>query len=195
MRKSFFLLMIACLTIVSAQAQFRFGAKVGISTNFIGGDVMQYMTNDNTIGFYAGPSAEFRFGDKMGVDGSVLYSQKTVEFTGQGSHHLGYIQVPLNFKYFFNLHDNTSVFLAVGPYVGFKVAGDDTFTVNITDYTGQWNARKTNVGGNFTLGGEFFERFQVSITYAIGTSDELVENNLASSAKERQLSFAVACYF
>ncbi len=195
MRKSFLFLMIACFTATAVQAQFRFGPKVGISTNFIGADMMKYIVKDNSIGFYVGPTAEYRFDGPIGIDGSVLYAQKTVKFTGQDSHQIGYVQIPLNFKYFFAIQDETSVFLAAGPYVGFQVVGDDSFTVSQGNYTGQWDVKKTAVGGIVTLGVEFFEILQVNLSYQMGTSDEVTLNNLAHSAKEKQLSFALALYF
>ncbi len=195
MKKCLFLCIALCLAVFGAQAQFRFGAKAGISTNFVSADVLKYAVKDNAIGFSVGPTAEYLFTERIGVDVGVLYSQKSIELLDNDSHAIGYIDVPVNFKYLFPLSDGFKIFAAAGPYARFKVTGDSSFPITVDDVQGEWDTRSMSAGMNFTGGVELFRFLQVGITFGIGASDNFVDSGGSYSAQERAWSFAAAVYF
>ncbi len=195
MKKCLFLSFACWLAIFGAQAQFRFGVKAGISSNFVSADVLKYAVNDNALGWYVGPTGEYLFTDRLGMNGGVFYAQKSIEPVNADSHTIGYIEVPVNFNYFFPLSNGFTIYAGAGPYVRFKVSGGDSFTMAVDDIVGEWDARSVGTGMNFTGGVELFRFLQVGITFGLGMSDSFVDNGGRFSTQERIWMFAVAAYF
>lgn len=195
MKKTIFFGIIALLLAINADAQFRIGAKAGISSVSVSEDKIKDKLKDNTIGFYVGPTMEYLFNGKWGLDMSVLYTEKGIKFKDANTHRFGYIEIPLNAKYVYTLSDKVKVFGAAGPYFSFKVGGSKNFPVMIDNSREIWDVKKTGMGLNFTGGFELFHFLQLGITYGLGFMDNYKLSDGGGRVKDRVLSFSAAAYF
>lgn len=172
MKKMKIVWMIAALFAVStmADAQFRFGVKGGVNISKVKFNKDAF-DSDNVTGFHVGPALEAMFGG-VGFDLALLYSQigfDTEDETVKNS----YLEVPLNLKYKIGL-PIVKPFAAVGPYVGFRVAGDKIWDLkdNVNGVVQQVKAKSFGAGLNFTAGAEVLKFLQVGLTYSLGLTDD-----------------------
>ncbi len=198
MKRCLFLAVLAVLFAATAQAQFRWGVKAGLSTSGVDGDLEAYL-DDSSIGFFAGVIGEYsiamRYG-QLGLDAELMYTQKGIQFEGEDTHHFGYLEIPLSAKYIYPINNKVSVYGSAGPYFTFKVAGNDHFDVGGTEtVSGPWNTNSFSWGLGFGGGIELFKRIQLGTAYNIGLSSLYEEVNAPFTAKERVWSFSAAFYF
>ena len=156
----------------TASAQFRFAIKggVNVATVKFNKDVLQ---SDNVTGFHLGPMVEGMFGNGgVGMDLAILYSQKGFN-TDMVTVKNDYIEVPLNIKFKLGL-PLLNPYVAVGPYVAFRVAGDKKWNIQekTREIINQVEAQNFGAGVNFSTGLEVFNRLQVGLTYSIGLTDD-----------------------
>ena len=172
-RKKWFLLVLPLVVFFAtstANAQFRFGIRGGynIATVKFNKDVLH---SDNINGFHIGPVFEFMFeGSGAGMDMGVLYSRKGF-FLQDDTYSNDYLEVPVNLKWKLGI-PVVSPYLAAGPYVGFRVAGDKLRDiVSVNNVRRQLEAKSFAAGLNFTAGVEVLSRIQVGLTYDWGLTD------------------------
>jgi hypothetical protein len=163
---------IAALFAVStmAEAQFRFGVKGGVNISKVKFNRNAF-ESDNVTGFHVGPALEAMFGG-TGFDLALLYSQigfETKDETVKNS----YLEVPLNLKLKINL-PLVKPYVAAGPYVGFRVAGDKIWDVrdHVNGVVQEIKARSFGAGLNFTAGAEVLKFLQIGFTYSLGLTDD-----------------------
>ena len=195
MKTNIILLAAFCIFTLTAQAQIRIGATAGVGSTGVSNDKLEDFLSDNTIGFYVGPTVEYMINDKFGFDLSALYSQKGIKFKGEDTHRIGYIEIPLNAKYFIPLNDNIKVFAGAGPYINFKVTGDKKFDVLANEVKGQWDTKSFGVGLNFKGGFEIHKFIQIGTNYSLGLTDNYKAGNGNYAAKERLWSLYASVYF
>ncbi len=194
-KKAIFSLLLMCLISVALQAQIRIGAKAGISTTGISSDQLDDFFDDNTTGFYVGPSIEWLFNGRLGLDFSVMYSQKGIKFENEATQKAGYIEIPLNLKYLLPLRAHFKVFIGAGPYIDFKISGNDSFNVIMNDVQEQWETKSFGAGLNFNGGFEIYKYVEIGVNYSLGLSDNYKASNGNYSAKERVWSLFASLYF
>ncbi|MDR2146983.1 MAG: PorT family protein [Tannerella sp.] len=189
MRKVKLFLLIALLTTVSVvQGQIRFGVKGGINVAnaSFSKDVID---TKNFTGFNLGPVIELMLGDVgLGFDAAVLYTQKgfkAEERTVSNS----YLQVPVNLKYKF-ITPVIKPYLAAGPYIDLKVAGDDTWS--IAGVEEQIKSQSFGAGLNFGAGVELINMIQVGINVNWGLTDNYksFETNSIDSYKGKSITWS-----
>lgn len=195
MKKILFSILFISLFTFTAQAQIRFGVKGGVNISGVSGDNISDFVDNNLTGFNIGPTVEWLIDGTIGVEGSVLYSEKGIKFKGENSHRTGFIEVPLNLKYRFPLEGSIKPYLIAGPYINFRVSGDDKFSVIKDDIKGQWDAKNFGAGLNFGAGVELFKFLQVGANYGLGLTDNYKLSDGKYSVKERLWSITAGIYF
>jgi len=114
---------------MTAQAQksgeFRFGVEGGMNVSKI-----TNMNSDWRLGFSVGLRGEYNFTNNLYMNAGLLWSQKGSKYetsksvasytvTGTNKSNPGYIQIPIDFGYRFNVGDGVSIFGQTGPYFVF----------------------------------------------------------------------------
>lgn len=195
----FVLVALMILVATPAQSQIRFGLKggVNISSVHFNSDILKA---DNVTGFQIGPMIETTLPLLgTGLDLAVLYSQKGMDIkSGSGTKSIknDYIDIPLNLKWKFGL-PILKVFLAAGPYVGFRVGGDKVWDVpgSIVD---QVKTKNFSAGLNFGGGVELIKHLQVGVNYGLGLTDNYSVERVdlsKSNGKNRGWSITAAILF
>ena len=179
------------MVVAPAQAQLRWGIKAGMNLNNASikglGDNFKA---ENRAGFFAGPMLDISIPlGGLGVDASVLYSQKNTDITYQTSgtrtetktNRQHAIDIPINLKYSVGMGDMASVFVFAGPDFSFNVKSDNILE-QMGDLVGEGNysiknaAKKADIGLNVGLGVKLINHLQIAANYNIPFGD---------SAKER----------
>ena len=164
----------------ATNAQVRFGLKGGFNIASVKFN-KEVLSSENINGFHIGPVLEFMPESGLGLDVALLYSRKgfySKEIAREGSFTNDYLEVPLNLKCKIGL-PLVSPYFAAGPYVSFRVGGEDkkTITSNVID---QIEAKSFGAGLNFTAGVEIVSRVQVGLTYDWGLTNNYQTFNAGS---------------
>lgn len=189
--KRFYLLMLILFSIVAlpAQAQFSWGIKGGANISSLHfSDLPETFSKSNITGFHIGPTIELIAPVVgLGFDASILYSQTGVEM-GRQKIKNDYLDIPVNLKWKFGL-PSLKVYLAAGPYVGFRLGGAKVWEV-ISD---QISSKSFSAGLDFGAGVELFRHLQVGVNYQLGLTENYSMKNLNIGGKNRgwQLSAAI----
>lgn len=185
------LIVAACLfMVVPAQAQLRWGVKVGMNLNNASikglGDNFKA---ENRAGFFVGPMLDFSIPlGGLGVDASLLYSQRNTDVTYQSKGTLTEtktnrqhaIDIPINLKYSIGMGDMASVFVFAGPDFSFNVKSDNILE-QIGDLSGEDfsignAAKKADIGLNVGLGVKLINHLQIAANYNIPFGDSAEES-------------------
>lgn len=168
----FFCLMLLSMTMPS-QAQIRLGVKTGLN---LASNAVSNLNADGTIlqkesynGFMIGPTLEAMIPvSGLGLDLSILYSQKGVAFKDFGKATISYIDVPLNLKYKYGIPKLACLYATAGPYVSYGFPG------KVTDQIKSIDINKLDAGGNVGFGVEILGKLQVGANYGFGFSKNVV---------------------
>lgn len=199
----FGVLLIAGITPIRAQLyvdhspKLKFGVTAGLNitqTTTQRSDLKRYF-DEAKAGFLFGPTLTFiapAWG--VGADLSVFYDQRTAQrSTGFRPVKSRTIQLPLNFRYQFNVMEVVYPFIFAGPqlsyYVGYK---EQWFAEGVGKTTGdplirKWEANDINVSLNFGIGLLAMDHAQARICYNLPISNtanirqqDLVTGNVTS---------------
>lgn len=174
MKKLFITLAIAVIALVSAvsaEAQFRFGLKAGVAVNSLHFNESTFDAS-NRAGFTGGAMVEFTapvIG--VGFDLSLMYVRRNTRWLEENeitSDNRDYIDIPLNFKWKFNIPLINKVvrpFALTGPTFSILTSGR-----NIGD---TWRNRKFDTSWNFGAGVELLSHLQVAASYSVGMTKAL----------------------
>ena len=111
----------------------------------------------------------------LGLDVSVLYSNEKMEIKDfktdkalfEAENH--YLDVPVNLKFKVGIVSPLKAYLAAGPYMQFKLSGDefdwDIITATIKE-------KNFQAGVNVGLGAEIFNSFQLGVNYRLKLTDD-----------------------
>ncbi len=174
--------LMACgaLTASAQQAgEFRFGVTAGMNVPKITDN-----NSDCRIGFHAGVRGEYNFTNNLYTNFGLQFTQKGCEadaefegVEGKVKMNPGYLEIPLNIGYRFNLGNNVSIFGETGPYFAFGVCGKEKVEVNTAigggsvkhDFFGDDGAQTFDGGWGLRLGVEA-SGFQIGLGYEYGFS-------------------------
>ena len=129
MKKALVVCGLALLSFIPASAQFSWGIRGGL--NLVNNDItavnQESATNkDSYTGFFIGPMAELQIPIiGLGVDASVLYSQKGLEVTDQETMKNQSLAIPVSLKYSLGLGNFAAVYVAAGPQFDYKIGDLD----------------------------------------------------------------------
>ncbi|MDR2913515.1 MAG: PorT family protein [Tannerella sp.] len=195
--KYLFVLAVMFAAVSTANAQFRFGVKGGVSVSTVKFD-KDVFNSDNVTGFHVGPSLEGMFAKGgLGFDVAVLYSQVGFDSDDETVKN-DYLEVPVNLKFKFGT-PIVNPYLSAGPYVAFRVAGDKTWDMNVSGVKEQIEAQSFGAGLNFSAGADVFKFLQVGVTYTLGLTDDYKTltsgNSDDNNGKSRTWKISAAIYF
>ena len=188
------------LGIGQSSAQVRLGVKGGlnIASVHFSTDVLQ---SDNVTGFQIGPMIEGSLPlVGLGFDAAILYAQKGLETKTVSGEKTSlkndYIDVPVNLKWKLGL-PIMKVYLAAGPYVGFRVGGNKIWELpgSMVD---QVKTKSFSAGLNFGAGVELISHLQVGLNYGLGLTNNYSMESLSltkSDGKNRGWSVTAAILF
>lgn len=185
------LLVAVCLLMaVPAQAQLKWGLKLGLNLNnadFTG--LKDNFKAENRAGFFGGPMMEFAIPlGGLGVDASLLYSQKSTKIT---YHEKGLrtdnkinrqhaLDIPINLKYSIGLGDMASVFVTAGPDFSFNLKSDNIFEqlgdLSEKDINVKNASKKADVGINVGVGVKLINHLQIAANYNIPLTDSATKS-------------------
>ena len=180
MKKIFSILVIAVccmfMATTTARAQLiKWGIKGGVNMTKI--DFEDY--KDKMAGFFIGPMAEVTIPIVgLGVDASLLFSQKGVKADNDANKQMG-LDIPINLKYTIGLGSTLGIFIAAGPdfYFDFKDAGE-------------YDRKKAQMGINVGAGVKLIRHLQVGVNYNIPIGDHFEWGDLKGKDKTWQISLA-----
>ena len=188
------------LGIGQVSAQVRLGVKGGlnIASVHFSTDVLQ---SDNVTGFQISPMIEGSLPlVGLGFDAAILYAQKGLETKTVSGEKTSlkndYIDVPVNLKWKLGL-PVMKVYLAAGPYVGFRVGGNKIWELpgSMVD---QVKTKSFSAGLNFGAGVELISHLQVGLNYGLGLTNNYSMESLSltkSDGKNRGWSVTAAILF
>lgn len=175
---SIFLVAVCCFAMaIPAQAQLiKWGVKGGVNMSDIDLSGGYNGNKDNATGFFIGPMAEFTVPlIGLGVDGSLLFSQKQVKLDGDKVKQTG-LEIPVNLKYTIGLGSMLGIYFAAGPDFFFDFSGDKTLNEISVD------KKKTQVALNLGLGLKLVKHLQVGVNYQIPMGDSFTLKNAVNAA-------------
>lgn len=162
--KKLLIAIVALMATTSLSAQdFRWGPTGGL--NFAWVNDADH-SSDCYVGFHAGVKGEFDLSSYIAngfyADARLIYSLKGGEWAGYHQN-LGYLELPLNFGYRYDVSGEVSLMAGLGPYFGFGVVGKDVAKVDgakiKSDIFGE-NYNRFDFGFNYNLGVELWDTWQ-----------------------------------
>ncbi len=159
-------LTIISATSMTANAQFRFGPKIGLNVSSLHFDKSAF-DSENQTGFTGGLMMEFTVPViGVGFDLSAMYVRRNAQFMQNNEvakDKRDYIEIPLNLKYKIGLPVVGKIitpYLTTGPSVAFLTSktGFDGFVKNKT-FDAAWN---------FGFGVQLLNHLQVGASYGLG---------------------------
>lgn len=169
-------LLLAAVAIIavagSANAQFKFGPRVGINVNSLhfNEDVLK---SDNRTGFNAGVEAEFTVPIiGVGLDASLMYVRRTQEMGEpiNTTKHCDYFEIPVNVKWKMNI---PVIAKLVKPYI--FTGPSFAFLTSKRAIDNAYKNKSVDTSWNFGLGLEFISHLQISAYYGIGLNNSIIK--------------------
>lgn len=163
--------LLVAATTLSAQAQFKWGPRVGMNVSLLSFDKSTF-NSENRAGFTAGLQCEFTVPlIGVGADASVMYVRRTAEFMNKVTDakkvsNRDYITIPVNLKYKLNL---PAVNHIVRPFV--TTGPEFSFLTSRTAISNAYYNKEFDWSWNLGLGIELFKHLQVAASYGWGISD------------------------
>lgn len=195
MKKIILMFVLMSTVAVSSHSQIRLGVRAGVNISGVSGDNISDFVDNDLTGFHVGPTVEWLINGSFGLEGAVLYSEKGIKFKDRDKNKNGYLEIPVSVKYRFNVSDTFKPFIDAGPYIGFKISGDDNFDGIKDNISSQWKAKSFSGGLNFGAGVELFSFLQLKAIYGLGLTDNYKASDGSYSVKERTWSASAAVYF
>ena len=175
MKKALIVCSLALLSFIPASAQFSWGLRGGL--NLVNNDITAVnqesaTSKDSYTGFFFGPMAEVQIPIiGIGVDASVLYSQKGLEVSDEETMKNQSLAIPVSLKYSLGLGNFAAVYFAAGPQFDFKIGdldrefadGDD-----VKEFALERSTWSINVGAGVKL----INHIQAGVNYNIPVSKE-----------------------
>jgi hypothetical protein len=187
-KMKYVLIMAALLAHAAAEAQIRFGVKGGVNVAGAKFDRDAFRP-DNVTGFHFGPVLDAAIGQGgIGLDAAVLYARKGFDADAELKVRNTFLEVPVNVKFKLGL-PLVNPYVAAGPYVDIRIAGDKAESI-----VRQIKTKAFGAGLNFGAGAELFNTLQLSLTYSLGLTDnyETFEIDKLSSYKGKSHTWSVS---
>lgn len=164
------LFLVGALALFGAMnAQVKYGAKAGLNIATLNGDVEGLKS---LVGFHVGGFAQIPLAAKFTFQPEVVYSAQGAKVDGgNGKFNLGYINVPLMFKYAIAEKFNVEA----GPQIGFLVsakAKEEGVSVDIKD---ELNSVDFSIGLGASY--DFTQNLSADVRYNAGVSNIAKESD------------------
>jgi hypothetical protein len=193
-------LCLACF-VVQAQAQVKFGPKVGLNLAKMTLKSSGIAIDPKTLtGFNVGAIAEFPLADNVFLQPGVLFSAKGSKYSVdvfEMKMTPGFIEIPVNALYKLDL-SSAKLLLFAGPYFAFGISGsyeEDGESTDINFGSGEDNDMKPfDFGINLGVGAEI-KNFQVSAQYGLGLANLAPVTSDDTEMKVKVIGISVAYLF
>lgn len=177
-------LLLAAVAIIavagSANAQFKFGPRVGINVNSLHFNEETFKS-DNRTGFNAGVEAEFTVPVLgIGLDASVMYVRRNNQIKDDDAvinKHCDYLEIPVNVKWKMNI---PLIAKFVKPYI--FTGPSFAFLTSKRAITEAIKYKSVDTSWNFGLGVEFVSHLQISAYYGFGLNKSIIPNPIHTNA-------------
>ena len=160
------LVMIIGASAIPAQAQFKFGPKVGLTVNDFHFN-KSVMDAENQTGWTAGLMTEFTVPViGLGFDLSAMYVRRNSEFMRENDltkDNRDYIEIPLNLKYKFSLPLISKILV---PYLG--VGPSVSFLTSRRHIENAYKNKSVDWAMNFGFGVQLLSHIDVNARYGLG---------------------------
>lgn len=171
MKKSILITSMSLLAVGTQAQQITFAPEIGLNlfkqTNKVGNTEA---TSDFKTGFKAGGVVNIPVAAGFYIQPGIFYSTKGAKFSSdilgtktEISTNLGYIEIPVNALYRFDLGNAGGIFVSAGPYAALAVNGKTKTSVNILGF-------ETKTSQNVAFGSDAGEmkRFDYGINAGLG---------------------------
>ncbi len=188
------LLVAVCIGMaMPAQAQLKWGVKGGVNVAKVTFDDKTFQS-DNMAGFFIGPMAEFTIPViGLGIDGSLLYSQKGIKADNNAVKQYG-LDIPVNLKYNIGLGSLLGIYIAAGPDFYFDFSKDKNIRPDA-----EVEKKGAQVGINVGAGVKLIKHLQIGVNYNIPLGDSFTMKNAwnaaTSGAKTKTWQISAAYLF
>ncbi|MDE5567661.1 MAG: PorT family protein [Muribaculaceae bacterium] len=156
----------------SANAQFKFGPRVGINVNSLHFN-KDVISSDNRTGFNAGVEAEFTVPViGVGLDASLMYVRRNNQIKdddGVTNKHCDYFEIPVNVKWKMNI---PVIAKLVKPYI--FTGPSFAFLTSKRAINEAIKYKSVDTSWNFGLGLEFISHLQISAYYGLGLNKSII---------------------
>ena len=175
MKKALVICSLALLSFIPASAQFSWGIRGGL--NLVNNDITEVSgksatDKDSYTGFFIGPMAEVQIPIiGIGIDASLLYSQKGFEVSNEETMKNHSLAIPVSLKYSLGLGNFAAVYFAAGPQFDFKI-GDLEREYKDGDDTKEFALEKSTWSINVGAGVKLLNHIQAGVNYNIPVSKE-----------------------
>lgn len=192
------LVMIIGASAIPAQAQFKFGPKVGLTVNDFHFN-KSVMDAENQTGWTAGFMTEFTVPViGLGFDLSAMYVRRNSEFMRENNltkDNRDYIEIPLNLKYKFSLPLISKILV---PYLG--VGPSVSFLTSRRHIENAYKNKSVDWAMNFGFGVQLLSHIDVNARYGLGMSKavKLIDSGAGNGdidGKNRYWTISVAYLF
>lgn len=202
------LVALMAMGIGSAQAQLSFGVKGGFNlSKMVLKSGSTTHSTDWLPGFNAGLMMEFGLTDMFTIEADVLLSRKgykAKELWGSTDHVYSpfYLDIPVNFKAYFDLGSGLKLYAQAGPYIGFGLFGNSKYTLGNTTTTTKLSFGSENkdhmklldFGVDVGAGIEF-EKIQIGLMYWHGLANVAISSVGDNKWQHRVLSIELGYKF
>lgn len=192
------LVMIIGASAIPAQAQFKFGPKVGLTVNDFHFN-KSVMDAENQTGWTAGLMTEFTVPViGLGFDLSAMYVRRNSEFMRENNltkDNRDYIEIPLNLKYKFSIPLISKILV---PYLG--VGPSVSFLTSRRHIENAYKNKSVDWAMNFGFGVQLLSHIDVNARYGLGMSKavKLIDSGAGNGdidGKNRYWTISVAYLF
>ena len=163
----------------AASAQIKVAPELGInlSTWQNKNDVSTY-TSDRIVGLRAGVMVDIPLVGGLSLEPGVMYSGKGGKYTypivGETTTTLSYLEIPVNFKYTYDLGNPGKIFGHVGPYFAYAISGqekDASGTNKVVFGDGTFETKPLDLGLNVGAGYQLPMGLYFRAQYGLGFAD------------------------
>lgn len=189
--KTLFMTALMAVSALAASAQsagdVRFGVTAGMNVSNI-----TDTDGDSRIGFNVGVKGEYNFSNSLYGTASLLFTQKGCKADGDVKLNPGYLQLPVNIGYRYNVGETVSIFGETGPYFAVGVCGKYKVGSRKADFFGEdgMDSKRFDCGWDVKVGVEA-SGFQIGLGYEYGFT-KLWED---TSARNSNFMVSVAYMF
>ena len=169
-------IVLACLAAwlwaTPASAQFKWGLEAGVNMSKIqvSGDGGLFDSSNRT-GWFVGPKAQVVMPViGLGIDASILYSQKYMKLESDGesspNKSLPYLEIPINLRYNYGFSSLVGIYLATGPQYNWYMGGRG---LDFGDVSG--SLERSTFSWNVGAGVNLLSHLQIGLTYNIAMGE------------------------
>ena len=169
-------IVLACLAAwlwaTPASAQFKWGLEAGVNMSKVrvSGDGGLFDSSNRT-GWFVGPKAQVVMPViGLGIDASILYSQKYMKLEADGesspNKSLPYLEIPINLRYNYGFSSLVGIYLATGPQYNWYMGGRG---LDFGDVSG--SLERSTFSWNVGAGVNLLSHLQIGLTYNIAMGE------------------------